>query len=168
MEKKEEDLNVTQEQIEAIRREALDELRMHFVFNTLNGIRFLIRTDPEAAYRVVYDLAQFLQNDLQMVAVGGSVPLQEEFSFVEAYIKLEQMQKRKIQLVICREGSQNFNVEYGSIYRAVEKLLKEDVYKNRQDRTLIIQISDSAEVVKVGVRETGKGVEIPLIRRNIE
>lgn len=168
MKEKEEYPNLTQEQVKAIRREAVDELRMHFVFNTLNGIRFLIRTNPEEAYRVVYDLANFLQKDLQMVAVGGSIPLQEELSFVETYIKLEQMQRRKVQLVTLKEGSQNFNVECGSIYRGVEKLLKEDVYKNRQDRTLTILIPDCEEFVEVRVQETGKGVEIPLIRRNIE
>lgn len=63
-------------------------IRPHFLFNSLNTIAALIEAAPERAERLVEDLA-----DLFRASLGGDdrlVPLAEELSLVDAYLRMEQ------------------------------------------------------------------------------
>ena len=74
-------------QLDALRR----QLEPHFLFNTLNGISGLIRENrSETAVEMIAGLSDLLRRVLE-----GSgrqlVPLAEEVSFLESYIKLQAM-----------------------------------------------------------------------------
>ena len=74
-------------QLDALRR----QLEPHFLFNTLNGISGLVReTRNEAAVEMIAGLSDLLRRALED---SGSqlVPLAEEVSFLESYIKLQAM-----------------------------------------------------------------------------
>ena len=154
------------EDIYRIKKEAIDELRMHFVFNILNAIRYLIKNDQDKAYDVVYDLAQFMRGNIQSVAVGGIISLEEELSFVHSYMKLEQVQKGRLAVNWDVENVEGYVVACGSIYTALEKLLKEDFYIHKHVRTFSIQKDSEEEIVRISIAETGKEVVIPTYRRS--
>jgi two-component system LytT family sensor kinase len=59
----------------------------HFLFNTLNTVSSLIRTNPEKARRVVYQLARILRRLLRKT--DGFLPLKDEMSFIEDYLAIE-------------------------------------------------------------------------------
>jgi sensor histidine kinase YesM len=64
------------------------QINPHFLFNTLNTVAHLIRTDPPRAEKTVERLAEVFRYAL--VAVDKDVvPLAEELSFVEDYLALE-------------------------------------------------------------------------------
>lgn len=64
------------------------QINPHFLFNTLNTVAHLIRTDPPRAEKTVEKLAEVFRYAL--VAVEKDVvPLAEELSFVEDYLALE-------------------------------------------------------------------------------
>jgi two-component system LytT family sensor kinase len=64
------------------------QINPHFLFNTLNTVAHLIRTDPPRAEKAVEKLAEVFRYAL--VAVEKDVvPLAEELSFVEDYLALE-------------------------------------------------------------------------------
>ncbi len=154
--------------IHKIKKETIEELRMHFVFNALNAIRFLIKKDQNQAYDMVYDLAQFLRGAIDAAVSEGEVPLSEELDFVSAYINLEQAQRGKLSVEWDIRERENYSVSGGAVYRAVEKLLKEDLYINRQPRTLFVKKTPGEAVLSVLVIETGEMMEIPLFGRDIQ
>jgi two-component system LytT family sensor kinase len=64
------------------------QINPHFLFNTLNTVAYLIRTDPARAEKTVEKLAEVFRYAL--VAVDKDVvPLADELSFVEDYLSLE-------------------------------------------------------------------------------
>jgi two-component system LytT family sensor kinase len=64
------------------------QINPHFLFNTLNTVAYLIRTDPAQAEKTVEKLAEVFRYAL--VAVDKDVvPLADELSFVEDYLSLE-------------------------------------------------------------------------------
>jgi len=64
------------------------QINPHFLFNTLNTLAHLIRTDPPTAEKTVEKLAEVFRYAL--VAVDKDVvPLADELSFVEDYLSLE-------------------------------------------------------------------------------
>ncbi|HKC25385.1 MAG TPA: histidine kinase [Thermoanaerobaculia bacterium] len=65
------------------------QLQPHFVFNTLHAIAALISRDPEAAERMLVDLAEFLRLTLRN-ARKETVPLREELEFVTRYVRIEE------------------------------------------------------------------------------
>ena len=72
----------TQAELRALRA----QINPHFLFNALNTIRYFVRTDPETARRLLLNLSEVFQRAFRS---GEFVPLQDEISYVEAYLALE-------------------------------------------------------------------------------
>jgi two-component system LytT family sensor kinase len=63
------------------------QINPHFLFNTLNSVSSLIRTNPAQARNVVYKLSAILRRLLQKTA--NLSPLHEEMSFIDNYMAIE-------------------------------------------------------------------------------
>jgi len=66
------------------------QLEPHFLFNTLNSIAALARHDGEAAEHMTLQLADLLRMSLDGVGVY-EVPLQQELTFLQKYIDIQQV-----------------------------------------------------------------------------
>jgi hypothetical protein len=64
------------------------QLQPHFLFNALNAVSTLIETDPEAAERMLSQLAALLRESLRDDA-PHEVSLREELSFLDRYLEIE-------------------------------------------------------------------------------
>ena len=63
-------------------------LHPHFLFNTLNAIRVLVRDDPAHAERLIDRLASLLRAALD-TSDRATVPLGEELQLVQSYLEIE-------------------------------------------------------------------------------
>ncbi len=63
------------------------QMNPHFLFNTLNSVASLIRSDPDQARQVVYRLSAILRTLLRKQE--ALVPLREELSFIDDYLQIE-------------------------------------------------------------------------------
>ena len=63
------------------------QINPHFLFNTLNTVSSLIRTNPERARHVVYRLSSILRRLLRKT--DNFAPLREEVAFIEDYLSIE-------------------------------------------------------------------------------
>jgi len=63
------------------------QINPHFLFNTLNAIASLIRTNPEEARRMIYKLSSILRTLLRNT--DNFSPLREELSFIDNYMAIE-------------------------------------------------------------------------------
>lgn len=82
-------LNLTQTRLALAQAEirALHaQINPHFFFNTLNTIRYFVRTDPDIARDLLIRLSEIFQRALH---AGEFVTLQDEINYVEAYLTLE-------------------------------------------------------------------------------
>ena len=66
------------------------ELQPHFLFNTLNGIAALVRSEPRAAEQMLVKLSDLLRLTLD-AGTGGLLPLSEELRRLGLYLALQQM-----------------------------------------------------------------------------
>jgi sensor histidine kinase YesM len=62
------------------------QINPHFLFNSLNTIRYFVRTDPAVARDLLTNLSEVFQ---RVLSAGEFVALREEISHVEAYLALE-------------------------------------------------------------------------------
>jgi two-component system LytT family sensor kinase len=63
------------------------QINPHFLFNTLNTVSSLIRTNPERARKVVYKLSNILRRLLRKSE--STTSLREELAFIEDYLSIE-------------------------------------------------------------------------------
>lgn len=66
------------------------QIEPHFMNNTLNAIKALIRRDPEAASQYVVKLARFLDDTRRSVG-ANSIALQQELAQVERYLEFQHL-----------------------------------------------------------------------------
>lgn len=65
------------------------QIQPHFLFNTLNAISVLVRTEPETARKMIGHLSALLRQTLAMTD-RQEVPLGKELEFVRHYLEIEQ------------------------------------------------------------------------------
>ena len=63
------------------------QINPHFLFNAINTIVSLIRTEPEKGRKLLLHLGTFYRNNLQSGAV--SIPLETEINHIKAYLEIE-------------------------------------------------------------------------------
>ena len=63
------------------------QINPHFLFNTLNSVSSLIRTNPEQARNMVYKLSSILRRLLRKTE--NLTPLRDELSFIDNYMAIE-------------------------------------------------------------------------------
>jgi len=63
------------------------QINPHFLFNTLNSVSSLIRTNPEQARSVVYRLSSILRRLLRKT--DNLTPLRDELAFIDHYMTIE-------------------------------------------------------------------------------
>ncbi len=63
------------------------QINPHFLFNTLNSVSSLIRSNPEQARSVVYKLSSILRRLLRKT--DNLTPLREELAFIDNYMTIE-------------------------------------------------------------------------------
>jgi len=66
------------------------QIEPHFINNTLNAIKALIRRDPEQASDYVVKLARFL-DDTRQIARANSISLSQELEQLENYLDFQQL-----------------------------------------------------------------------------
>ena len=81
-------LEVQQLRLNEARLAALtSQINPHFLFNTLNSVSSLIRTNPDQARSVVYRLSSILRRLLRKT--DNLTPLREELAFIDNYMTIE-------------------------------------------------------------------------------
>ena len=84
------------------RMEALsNQINPHFLFNTLNTVSALVRTEPDMAREVVLKLSNILRRLLRQQE--NFVPLREELHFVDDYLDIEVARSGHDKLEIAKE-----------------------------------------------------------------
>ena len=97
------------------------QINPHFLFNTLNSVSSLIRTNPEQARSVVYKLSSILRRLLRKT--DNLTTLREELSFIDNYMSIELIRfGDKLRFIT--------EVEADTLDRAVPSMLLQPIIEN--------------------------------------
>lgn len=94
--------NLKSEKLKAELTSLKNQLSPHFLFNTLNMVHILTKTNPPAASEVSMELSELLRYQLY----GASreiVYLHEEIKFIQNLLKIEKLRKSKLRLYVYIE-----------------------------------------------------------------
>ena len=139
------------------------QINPHFLFNVLNTMTSLIRTNPEKAREVIIDLSNYLRYNLDNNV--KSVELIKELNQVDTYIKIEKVRfgdKLNI-LYDVDESLYNFQIPSLIIQPLVENSIKHGILKKRDNGCVKIIIKKIGKDIEITIEDDGVGIEQSII-----
>jgi LytS/YehU family sensor histidine kinase len=142
------------------------QMEPHFIFNALNTIASLVRTDPDRARSLVLAFADYVRSKL--VRAGEFVTLEEELRHVQSYLDLEQARFGDQLLVAIDVPAEALSVRLPPFL--VQPLVENAVKHGKIDRPLrlIVRARVRRGRLRVTVRDDGRGIAREALERVLE
>ena len=139
------------------------QINPHFLFNVLNTMTSLIRTNPEKAREVTIDLSNYLRYNLDNNV--KSVELIKELNQVNTYIKIEKVRfGDKLNIIYdVDESLYNFQIPSLIIQPLVENSIKHGILKKRENGCVKIIVKKIDKDIEVIIEDDGVGIEQTVI-----
>ena len=139
------------------------QINPHFLFNVLNTMTSLIRTNPEKAREVTIDLSNYLRYNLDNNL--KSVELIKELNQIDTYIKIEKARfGDKLNIVYdVEESLYNFQIPSLIIQPLVENSIKHGILKKRDKGFVKIIVKKIDKDIEVAIEDDGVGIEQAVI-----
>ncbi len=135
----------------------ISQLNPHFLFNSLNNIKFLVSENPELARRAIDLLADLLRNALTIKA-DRLIPMQDELELVADYLELEKMRfENRLQVdIVVDSYLSSLLIPPLSIQTLVENAIKHGIEKRKNGGFIKIDIRQEDKLVKIKVQNQGR------------
>ena len=139
------------------------QINPHFLFNVLNTMTSLIRTNPEKAREVTIDLSNYLRYNLDNNL--KSVELIKELNQIDTYIKIEKARfGEKLNIIYdVDESLYNFQIPSLIIQPLVENSIKHGILKKRDKGFVKIIVKRVDKDIEVAIEDDGVGIEQAVI-----
>mgnify|MGYP003088672163 FL=1 len=139
------------------------QINPHFLFNVLNTMTSLIRTNPEKAREVTIDLSNYLRYNLDNNL--KSVELIKELNQIDTYIKIEKSRfGEKLNIIYdVDESLYNFQIPSLIIQPLVENSIKHGILKKRDKGFVKIIVKRIDKDIEVAIEDDGVGIEQAVI-----
>ncbi|TXC92135.1 sensor histidine kinase [Metabacillus litoralis] len=137
------------------------QISPHFLFNSLNIIVSLIRTNPELARKLIVNLSQYFRKNLTGTTTNWTT-LKEELDHVQAYLAIEEARfvDRLVILYDIDQSALTKKIPTLTLQPLVENAIKhgiKDLAHNCMIKLSIKKIDNSS--VKIVVKDNGKGID---------
>jgi two-component system LytT family sensor kinase len=143
---------------EARLRALTSQINPHFLFNTLNSIASLVRTNPEMARAVIHKLSAILRR--LMRKQDNLIPLREELTFIDDYLSIEMVRfGDKLRFIKeVDENTLNAMVPSMLLQPIIENSLKHGISSKVNGGTIWLRARWEQNQVHLVVEDDGVGI----------
>lgn len=115
------------------------QINPHFLFNAINTIVSLIRTEPASARELLVHLGDYFRNNMQFDK--EMIPIGDELKNIEAYLKIEKARfGDKLQVVYKVDESISEEIPPLLLQPLVENAVKHGIFPKEDQGTVTIEI----------------------------
>ena len=137
----------------------LSQIQPHFLFNTLNDIRFLYREQPGQAEEALVSFTRYLRGNMESLNQSDLIPFDHELGHVQNYVDIERIRFGDRLKVVYDIGTAQFFVPVLSIQPLVENAIRHGVVKKPQGGTVTVRTYEEPCGVVVEVSDDGVGFD---------
>lgn len=138
----------------------------HFLFNALNAIASSIRVDPEKARELIVNLSGYMRYNLELT--DEMIDLSKELQQVRQYVEIEQARFGSRLEVRYDIDDTQVRIPSLIIQPLVENAIVHGILKGKGKGTVTISVKDCGDTVRIGIVDTGAGIEPETIRKVYE
>ena len=132
-----------------------EQIRPHFIFNSLHIIKSLIRIDPEKAIQGVEDFSDYLQANLEVMTTNKLIPFEDELDHIKAFVSLALADESKGITVTYDIQEKYFRVPPLTIEPLVENAIQHGVPTGG---TVILATGPDRDGYRITVTDNGRGM----------
>ena len=137
----------------------LSQIQPHFLFNSLNDIRFLYRESPERAEQAMISFTRYLRGNMDSLNQIGLIPFEQELNHVQNYVAIEKMRFGNKLTVIFELGCREFLIPVLTIQPLVENAIRHGINKKQGEGTVIVRTFEDAHNYFVEICDDGPGFD---------
>ena len=133
-----------------------EQMRPHFVFNSLTSISSLCYTDPDAAAQAVADLSGYLRGNINALSSDEPIPFDVELSHIRQYVSLEQADPARAFAMEYDLQAEAFLIPPLTVQPLVENAVKHGALTHRDGSGKVrLSTEDRGRFVRVVVEDNG-------------
>jgi two-component system sensor histidine kinase LytS len=140
------------------------QINPHFLFNSLNTVVSLIRTNPDQARHVLVNLSSYIRQNLNS-SLSTLTSLETELKHVQAYLSVVQARfSNRLQITVdIPEQLLSLQVPPLTLQPLVENAVQHGFKKITEQSTVYIGAKKEGAYVKIVVQDNGVGIPQPLL-----
>ncbi|QKN80992.1 sensor histidine kinase [Scandinavium goeteborgense] len=141
------------------------KINPHFLFNALNAISSSIRLNPDTARQLIFNLSRYLRYNIELKD-DEQIDIRKELYQIKDYIAIEQARfGDKLTVIYDIDDEVNCMIPSLLIQPLVENAIVHGIQPCKGKGVVTISISESGNRVRIGVRDTGHGIDPAVIAR---
>ena len=137
----------------------ISQIQPHFVFNSLNTICYLCRTDPDKAEEATGEFAGYLRANIDSFGNKEAIPFEKEVKHTKTYIKLEQLRFQDEFDIAWKLEEMNFRLPALTLQPIVENAIKHGFKRMQTGNHLEIHSYRNGSDYIVSVVDNGCGFD---------
>lgn len=137
----------------------LSQIRPHFLYNVLTGIRALCRLNPKKAEEALVDFTRYLRTNLNSLEDECLIPFAQELEHTWHYIRLEQMRYGEDLRVEFQIPVTQFFLPSLTLEPIVENAVRHGVMQRESGGTITIRTAEDSLNYLIVVTDDGVGFD---------
>lgn len=135
------------------------QISPHFLFNSINVIVSLIRTNPNKARKLLISLSRFLRSNVTSTTTT-MISLEQELAHVKAYLEIEEARYvDRLQIEYDVDVPvQAHSLPPLTLQPIVENAIKHGIKNVEKDAKIKISIHEQNETIQIAVADNGTGI----------
>ena len=142
----------------------LSQIQPHFLYNSLNTIRYLCTEDPQKAEQAVIDFASFLRGNVDSLSSNGLITFERELEHVNHYFSLEKNRFGDRVNIVYDIGVSDFMLPPLTLQPIVENAVRYGITKKEEGGIVTIKTRETDEDYIITIHDDGVGFDINNIR----
>ena len=135
----------------------IQQIRPHFIYNTLSSIYVLCRNHSPRTLQVLEDFMDYLQANFTAVAADKPIPFADELKHTKAYLAVESARRDDLLSVTCDTPHTEFDLPALTLQPIVENAVKHGSGSERFHLEIVIRTAKTASGSEITVEDNGPG-----------
>ncbi|MBK5251044.1 MAG: sensor histidine kinase [Peptostreptococcaceae bacterium] len=138
------------------------QINPHFLFNALNTIASFIRTNPDSARNLIFNLCDYIRQNMQISQ--DEIPLAKEIAHIKSYLAIERARfGNKIDVLFDIDDKLDFKVPPLILQPIVENSIKHGMKGMNDGIKIRISIEAIKDYYNLVVEDNGIGIDKKII-----
>ena len=135
------------------------QIRPHFIYNTLSSIYVLCKSDSSRALPVIEDFLTYLQANMTAMTATQTIPFSEELQHTRAYLAVEAVRFEDLLHVEYDTPHTDFRIPPLTLQPIVENAVKHGMRREHAVLLITVRTRKTAEGSQLIIEDNGTGFE---------